>query len=335
MRILLGLICLLLGTVTMAQVPNTFQSGQTASAAAVNENFNAVDNAVNDNAQRISTVESQLLRVVDFSGDVTVIIDEPGYYVLDRDWVVDPGGESLEIVADDVTLDFRGYHLLIGIGGIRISGNGVTMRNGSVSGDASFVVRTEGADTLIEGMRIEGGIDVVYLRGLRGTIRNSWLRNTDEGAAIIASTGSTIQANQIRAAHTAVRIEGTTDVRVLDNTIHCGHEECIYITGSDNILARNTIVGLLSSCAFCVLGDRNLILYNAFLSGIEGILIAVSGTGNVIKGNVLPPQPPEDSAVGIAFGQDGNFYGDNLMSATVPFALGGTVQIDLGGNVAF
>jgi len=158
----------------MAQVPNTFQSGQTASAAEVNENFNAVDNAVNDNAQRISTVESQLPRVVDFSGDVTVIIDEPGYYVLDRDWVVNPAGDNaLEIVADDVTLDFRGYHLLADVDGIRISGNGVTVRNGSVSGGESFVVHTEGADTLIEGMRIEGGFHVVDLGGLRGTIRNS------------------------------------------------------------------------------------------------------------------------------------------------------------------
>ena len=64
-------------------------------------------------------------------------------------------------------------------------------------------------------------------------------------------------------------------------------------------------------------------------------MIDIRGTGNVIKGNVLPPLTSQFGGVGIIFRQDGNFYADNLMSATVPFYLGGTVQIDLGGNVGF
>ena len=49
MRLLLGLLCVLLATATMAQVPNTFQSGTTALAAEVNENFADVDARVNSN----------------------------------------------------------------------------------------------------------------------------------------------------------------------------------------------------------------------------------------------------------------------------------------------
>ena len=38
---------------------------------------------------------------------------------------------------------------------------------------------------------------------------------------------------------------------------------------------------------------------------------------------------------GITFFSDGNFYGDNIVWATVPFNVGATVQTDLGGNVGF
>ena len=40
-------------------------------------------------------------------------------------------------------------------------------------------------------------------------------------------------------------------------------------------------------------------------------------------------------SVGIAFGQAGNFYGDNIVWALTPFELYGTAQTDLGGNVGF
>ena len=53
MRILLGLLCVLLGTATMAQVPNTFQSGTTASAAEVNANFTNLDTRTSTNATDI------------------------------------------------------------------------------------------------------------------------------------------------------------------------------------------------------------------------------------------------------------------------------------------
>lgn len=53
MRILLGLLCLLLCTAATAQVPHTFQSGQTALAAEVNENFVDLDTRVATNTTSI------------------------------------------------------------------------------------------------------------------------------------------------------------------------------------------------------------------------------------------------------------------------------------------
>lgn len=54
MRLLLGLLCVLLATATMAQVPNTFQSGTTALAAEVNENFTNLDTRVSTNSTNIA-----------------------------------------------------------------------------------------------------------------------------------------------------------------------------------------------------------------------------------------------------------------------------------------
>jgi len=47
----------------------------------------------------------------------------------------------------------------------------------------------------------------------------------------------------------------------------------------------------------------------------------------------LPRGPLYAWLVGIAFAQDGSFYGDNLISVGIPFYLRGTVQADLGGGV--
>ena len=43
----------------------------------------------------------------------------------------------------------------------------------------------------------------------------------------------------------------------------------------------------------------------------------------------------EEWGTGIAFGQSGNYYGNNQMAASTPFALGQTTQTDWGGNVGF
>ena len=86
----------------------------------------------------------------------------------------------------------------------------------------------------------------------------------------------------------------------------------------------------------CFSGDGNLILDNTLLilrTGTAQVAISIGGTGNIIRGNLVPPPSVFPWEAGIVFFQDGNFYGDNIISAEVPFDLQGTVQIDLGGNV--
>ena len=91
---------------------------------------------------------------------------------------------------------------------------------------------------------------------------------------------------------------------------------------------------------FEVEGDNNVVRDNTVLLGgtivNASAIYAISGTANTLDGNIAAPSSPfERVRTGMAFTADGNYYGDNRMAATMPFALGGTVQIDWGGNVGY
>ena len=63
-------------------------------------------------------------RVLDLSR-VPIVVDEPGRYAIDRDWNVDlaePGpGTLIHIVADNVTVDLRGFAITFGNQGAGVS----------------------------------------------------------------------------------------------------------------------------------------------------------------------------------------------------------------------
>lgn len=87
-----------------------------------------------------------------------------------------------------------------------------------------------------------------------------------------------------------------------------------------------------------VIANDNQVLRNTLLLfGDEGVLIDVQGTRNTIDGNVAAPSVITSGSpfVGIRFSADGNWYGNNRVTATTPFDLGGTVQSDWGGNVSY
>ena len=67
----------------------------------------------------------------------------------------------------------------------------------------------------------------------------------------------------------------------------------------------------------------------------------IGGTANTLDGNIGAPSESLGlpravrARIGMQFTAEGNYYGDNRMAAEVPFALGGTVQTDWGGNVGY
>ena len=114
---------------------------------------------------------------------------------------------------------------------------------------------------------------------------------------------------------------------VVDNVITCG-STCINVVGNNNILGRNRLIG----GAMFIRADHNHVFDNVF--GCGDAPIVVEGLGNTIRDNLVP-SCSRFLDTGIVFSRDGNFYGDNIVWATLPFAVGATVQTDLGGNVGF
>src|SRR5690348_9958810 len=77
-------------------------------------------------------------RILDLS-KLPLVINESGRYALKRDWNVDldAPGTIMEIVADKVSIDFRGFAIAFGNEGtgVSITGDDVQLRNGALIGD--------------------------------------------------------------------------------------------------------------------------------------------------------------------------------------------------------
>ena len=281
--------------------------------------------------------------VLDLSAPV--LIDQPGIYILDQDWVARGEEWSLDIQSDHVLLDLQGFLIEGGgnFGVIHVTGDDVTLRSGRVRVDDGVGVQTLGRDTLIYDMRIHastgGGLS---LDGAGSTVRNSFL-TANEGQAVGAGSGTVIQNNYIYGKLIAFGTgSDATRVTVVDNKFGCGVYECAVLKGSENVFAGNTFVDFLANGenVVWVTGNNNYVVDNVFATtGEYGPAITVEGTLNVVRGNVISAPGPTARygtwPVGIRFTADGNYYGGNLVWATVPFDLGGTVQTDLGGNVGF
>ena len=344
------LCCPIIGVSQDITVPNTFQAGTPARASEVNENFSALVGAINANTAAISDdAGTDAASILDLSV-LPVIVEQSGYYILDRDWSIAFDQEPLQIVADRVILDFRGFEIEKldlprgSNAAIVINGDRVTLRNGRVNAIDETAVATEGAETLIEGMWMSAASGVtVALWGQDGTIRASTIESGD-ATAIWARSNTTVQGNVIFGHAGSVRIDSSaTQVSILDNDISCSQASfgCVRVLGSESIVARNRTSGAddLSGTAFITVeGSHNLILDNAFSADDPGgSAILVEGSANVVRGNIVaaPVSTASPWPSGIRFTRDGNFYGGNNVWAIVPFDLGATVQTDLGGNLGF
>jgi hypothetical protein len=281
-------------------------------------------------------------RVLDLT-KLPLVIDEPGLYAIDRNWELPDSAANLtldgliQITADDVTLDLHGFEILSDPGQgivLLITGNRAEVRNGGLAACCS-----DGANAVhaTRGVRLHHlsvfSYDVMDFEGDGTSFTDS---------AIVPRVGMTfanfsaVERNTIACNFECVTLHGD-DNRVVSNRVNPRQGGVFQIGGDRNIVADN-IVNAVESIdiddPFEIEGDSNVVRNNTVLMG--GVLqnvISVSGTANTIDGNIgAPPVPGGRAPVGILFTADGNFYGDNRMAAQVPFALGGTVQTDWGGN---
>jgi hypothetical protein len=279
-------------------------------------------------------------RVLDLSGPIPIVIDEPGYYRLDRNWSPNHQGALgafLRITANSVTLDFRGYTISVLNEGpaISIDGSFVTLRNGGVSGgdDQGSPLSVQGPGATLENMRV-GGLNASYFGGTTSselTLRDSSFGTGVEGVP----TGSVLERNTFGCGfQNGVGI--SDDTRVSDNVWLACDGTALGVAGAGNLIERN-VFGPMERVALAVDGRGNLLRDNTFrVDGSAEPVVQVNNGANVLEANVVLPIPGgQRASVGIVFTADGNQFGNNRVGAVVPFNVGATTQTDWGGNVGF
>jgi hypothetical protein len=282
-------------------------------------------------------------RVLDLS-TLPAVIDAPGTYVLNRDWDVTEDTTSVhsvvDVLADDVVIDFRGFEVNYNNegAGINIQGANVTVRNGRIVGFLMSVpILSTGVQTTVENMYIQTFDEGPRFEADGAILRESTLRSRF-GAAL--GSNSVVERNFLECSQFCL-VLGSSN-QAVDNEIHCSLEYCVLVRSGSNLVAGNRIVADAPQGAMRVMGDGNVLRGNTILlDGPPEVLLTINGSANVIDGNVAAIRLSDGTTtspragVGIAFSADGNFYGNNRLAAVLLVAAGGTVQTDWGGNFAY
>jgi hypothetical protein len=282
-------------------------------------------------------------RVLDLSNP-PVVIDEPGLYALQRDWVLTGyqlGGDIIRVTADNVTLDLHGFGITIRLDDINstllaVSGNQALVRNGRLEacceGAAAF--GSTGFGTRLEHLDVNGQ-DPMRFDGAGAVITDSVI-HTRWG--INVNENSVVRGNALSCRTFCLTLQGAMN-QVIDNRFsYADADVVLQVDGDGNVIERNVMDGDVfgPGTAYAVGGDRNVVRDNTITGGGFGTAFAVGGTGNTLDANILASREGGLLTTnGIRFTADGNYYGNNRMAAQVPFALGATVQTDWGGNVGY
>jgi hypothetical protein len=290
-------------------------------------------------------------RVVDLKRG-SFVIDTPGNWVLNRSWTFEDVSNALplniiDVVADGVVLDFRGFEIEVTgtpdtppVTVINVQGNAFLLKGATVSiccGEGGSVLRSTGNGTEIDGLR-GFSYNVMTLEGSDAIIRNSAFHARN---GVHLSSRGTIENTVVSCRSGCVIVDGDEN-KLLNSRILPGQFNGVTVGGDGNVIAGNLIdfpaMGPEIGNGFDIRGNANVVRDNTLATGGETyVVVNVSGIGNVIDGNIgaVVGPPPGVIHTGVRFEQNGNFYGDNRMDATVPFDLGATTQTDWGGNVGY
>jgi hypothetical protein len=275
----------------------------------------------------------QATHVLDLSS-LPLVIDQPGRYVLDRDWdIVEGVATVIDVRAADVIIDLRGHVISSQQVAISISGDRVTVRNGELGSGSTATVTSSGSGTLLENLEI-GGYDGIFLHGPSSIVRDSSV-DAREGS-IMVFNAATIERNRIGCFFSCVRLAQGS--RFTDNTVDTEFGDAVTVDGNDNFLARNTIIPG-GGVPIIVNGSGNLLRDNT-LSGVsseQSALFQIVGSANVLDGNIAMADATAASRppIGITFAGTGNFFGDNRLAAAQLCDGSGAAQTDWGGSVTF
>jgi hypothetical protein len=291
-------------------------------------------------------------RILDLSNASGCVIDEPGVYVLDRDWYFSPYLDkepnarcgSVSIRSEGVTIDMRGFSLECGdmwtdspLVTIDTAGN-VSLRDGRIRGKETALRATVAAlqPWQVIGLSRVAFYGDVELGNRNVTVDGGGFSSQRGGiSALTVGAGSEVRNARFDCYQSVCVYANGTQVELVQNVVAGDEAPALVVNAASSLVAENVIrVQNASAGAILVSGSNNVIARNYVsdtgVQGGSGILgIRVENTGNVLDGNIVTRM-----ATGIWFTQTGNFYGNNRVSAPTPFA-GTDGQIDWGGNVSF
>jgi hypothetical protein len=289
-------------------------------------------------ATAASSQGSQNVRVLNLAR-LPVVINQPGTYVLNRNWRLSRNYDqspAIAVRASNVTIDLRGFVLAIagdhGVG-IRVhdSGAGFTLRNGLIGGTETRLVVSTGTSTTLRDLQVAGGTDGFELRGQNALVKNLDVQNS---SVLISGSDSLLDSSKLRCRFSCVILGD--DSRVTNSQIRSTMGLGVAMTGTGGVVANNTIIYTEAETAVLVRGNDNVVLNNVFLTHEDrgASAVIVRGTRNVLRDNLAAPTRGRWST-GITFETGGNYYGNNQMAADVPFDLLAADQTDWGGNFGF
>jgi hypothetical protein len=285
-------------------------------------------------------------RVLDLSKP-PVVIDEPGLYAVDRNWrftaaTMDGVAELITITAEDVTFDLHGFTISAEAGTappstlLILAGDDAEVRNGSIeTSGIDAALRSASRGAWLHHLAIRTGDENPRLQFADFTT----ISDSRIAGIMWLTADSSLERSTLGGLGRSITLTGNGN-RVIENHIGMSRgDTAVVIEGVGNLVANNVLDGnSTTEIGFGVEGDANVLRGNTIveLGSGTGTVMQISGTGNTLDGNIALPLPDARATrIGIEFTANGNYYGNNRISAEVPFVLGGTTQTDWGGNVAY
>jgi hypothetical protein len=262
-------------------------------------------------------------------------IEAPGAYFLTQDLdcsdLTNAGRPAVEIVAGNVQFDLSGFTLR---GAISVSdATRVRIANGKVDVFAGIISMATVQFTNVQNSRVERltvrnagsvGAGLSIYGGGNNLIRENDIRSSGEAIFLgNSAVGDSIIRNYIGGTGIGLGVADTVrDTVIISNEIDGSDMGAASIRGTGILLEDCRVHHPLS-----VSGDRNRIRNNTITGPDRRTLLGISGTGNLIQGNVVTNSSDMvlPAGGGIYVGGSGNVIRANTVSgATAP-------EVDLSG----
>jgi hypothetical protein len=273
--------------------------------------------------------------VLDLSDPEGCTIDEPGYYMLDRSWLLAPGGTGdaepnancggpVHITSGGVTLDLQGFEIWTGFewGSYDAvvwidTDRGVTLRDGTLQGlNVAVEASVAGGTVYLDRIRTGGG---VLLNDQRVIVTGGKYSGYWEAPLQVGEDSSVVGAAFSCDVEACLFAHGSSLIRDCTFSAENPYGVPAFTLGGNNSIVDGNVFDSWVAIA----GNGNVITRN--IATADRAYIEVNGTGNILEGNIGP---------GIEFKAPGNFYGNNRVA--LPGSITGTDgNVDWGGNVSY